>query len=103
METETGVVTVNVFLEPREDGGLRVYSDDLPGLVLSGRSGARVRQDIPRAIEGILAYKFGAGLRVRRIGFGCMCRHPESARMVLRVAYEVEGLPMCAKDPVPVR
>lgn len=45
---------ISVVLEPRPDGGLRVYSDDLVGLVLSGPDPAMVLRDLPFAIEGLL-------------------------------------------------
>lgn len=40
--------TFCLMLEFREDGGLRVYSDDLPGLVLSGENPRAVLADIGR-------------------------------------------------------
>lgn len=48
---------VNVTMECREDGGLRVYSDDLPGLILSGRDPRKVAADIPTAIQILMDYK----------------------------------------------
>lgn len=46
---------VNVTLEDREDGGLRVHSDDLPGLILSGSNRDDVWQAITPAITALLA------------------------------------------------
>jgi hypothetical protein len=43
-------VTV-VFLSERADGGLRVWSDDEPGLILSGANADAVSGDIWRAIK----------------------------------------------------
>lgn len=37
---------LNVTLEIREDGGLRVRSDEMPGLILSGGDPAKVLADI---------------------------------------------------------
>ena len=37
---------LTIKLEVREDGGLRVYSDELPGLVLSGADPAKVMADV---------------------------------------------------------
>lgn len=40
----------------REDGGLRAWSDDLPGLILSGESPDWVRRSIPWAVEALLRH-----------------------------------------------
>lgn len=48
---------ITIKLEPREGGGLRVYSDDLPGLVLSHSDQRAVLMDIGPAIIGILEHK----------------------------------------------
>lgn len=45
---------IGISFETREDGGLRVWSDDLPGLVLSGSDPAKVLADITPAAERIL-------------------------------------------------
>src|ERR1700726_347753 len=47
---------VVVVLERRSDGGLRAYSDDVPGFVLSNSDPASVIADIKPALEGILAH-----------------------------------------------
>ena len=41
---------ITITLAPREDGGLRVWSDDLPGLVLSHISQRLVLEDLGPAI-----------------------------------------------------
>ena len=41
---------ITITLAPREDGGLRAWSDDLPGLVLSHISQRLVLQDLGLAI-----------------------------------------------------
>jgi hypothetical protein len=46
--------TVTVSLQDREDGGLRVFSDDLPGLILSGPEKKDVIKGIVPAITAIL-------------------------------------------------
>jgi len=46
---------VQIHIEPRDDGGLRVWSDDLPELVLSRTDPKLVMADLPAAIEVILA------------------------------------------------
>lgn len=42
---------IKVFIEPREDGGIRVRSDDLPGLILSGKNRIAVLKDIEPAAK----------------------------------------------------
>jgi hypothetical protein len=51
-----------VFLSEREDGGLRVWSDDEPGLVLSGRDADAVSGDIWRAIKALREYRSSKAL-----------------------------------------
>jgi hypothetical protein len=55
-------VTVNVVRRP--DGGVRVWSEQIPELVLSGRDERKVIDDIGPALEVILAYKLGGMVRV---------------------------------------
>lgn len=50
---------VTVAMERREDGGLRVWSDDLPELVLSHPDADRVMADVPEAVRAILAARLG--------------------------------------------
>ena len=49
--------TVVVSLEDRADGGLRVSSQDLPGLILSGSDADKVCNNIAPAIKALLEYK----------------------------------------------
>jgi hypothetical protein len=42
---------VVVTFEPREGGGLRVYSDDVPGFVLSHKDARAVLADVKPALE----------------------------------------------------
>ena len=42
-----------IIIERREDGGLRVYSDDIPGLILSHSDPRKVLADIAPALEVI--------------------------------------------------
>lgn len=58
---------VGVCIEPREDGGLRVWSEDLPELVLSHSDAERVIADIPRAMEAILSERLGAAVHVEEL------------------------------------
>lgn len=46
-----------IFLQEREDGGLRVWSDDEPGLILSHRDPNRVLADIFPAIRALRAFR----------------------------------------------
>ena len=43
--------------EDREDGGLRAYSDDIPGFLLSHSDPVAVLKDIEPALEEILSYR----------------------------------------------
>ena len=48
---------ITVYIADREDGGIRVWSDDLPGLILSGKNRVGVLADIGPAVKAIRAYK----------------------------------------------
>lgn len=63
----SGSYKVRVTLEPREDGGLRVWSDDLPELVLSHADPEKVIADIARAMEVILSERLGAKVQVEEL------------------------------------
>lgn len=63
MQTRLTIVTVT--LEDREDGGLRVYSDDLPGLILSGSDRNSVGTKIAPAIQALFEHKGFKGVIVR--------------------------------------
>jgi hypothetical protein len=56
---------VVVIFEPRPDGGLRVYSDDVPGFVLSHPDPDAVMNDVEPALEGILSEILHRAVRVR--------------------------------------
>jgi hypothetical protein len=58
---------VVVKLEHRSDGGLRAYSDDVPGFVLSHADPEAVIRDIKPALEGILSHMFGASVIVEEL------------------------------------
>ena len=49
------LVKIAVTLQPREDGGLRVYSDDVPGFVLSHPNPRDVLADLKPALELMLS------------------------------------------------
>jgi hypothetical protein len=58
---------VTVTLEDRDDGGLRVYSDDLPGLILSGPDHDSVSEKIAPAIRALFEYKGYREVTVRAV------------------------------------
>ena len=58
-------VTVNV--ERRPDGGVRIYSEDVPELVLSGSDVSAVFADMKAAIETILSHKLGCSVEMHRL------------------------------------
>jgi hypothetical protein len=49
-----------VTFEQRADGGIRAYSDDVPGFVLSHTNIDAVLADVRPALEGILSHVYGA-------------------------------------------
>ena len=55
-------LTVNFM--PREDGGLRAYSDDIPELVLSHANAQAVLDDVEPALAMILSAKLGYRVKV---------------------------------------
>lgn len=48
---------VTIKLMRRQDGGLRVFSDDVPGLILSGTDPEKVMADVWPALQTIVTYK----------------------------------------------
>lgn len=52
--SKNNVTVINVRLERRDDGGLRVSSSDLPGLILSGPDAEEIVGQIPVAITALL-------------------------------------------------
>jgi hypothetical protein len=53
----TAYSVVTVTLEDRTDGGLRVFSEDLPGLILSGPSKQVICERIAPAIQALFEHK----------------------------------------------
>ena len=82
----TGKVVVT--LERRPDGGLRAYSDDVPGFVLSHSNVAAVLADIGPALEVILSALYESPVRVTPVG-DINCEHvlPLRARSTKRQEY----------------
>jgi hypothetical protein len=64
------VVKITVTIEKRDDGGLYVYSADLPGFVLSHRNAQSVFSDIEPALSVFLSQKLDRALVVKPlVGF----------------------------------
>jgi hypothetical protein len=55
---------ITVCFEARPDGGLRAYSDDVPGLVLSSPDIDGVLGDVTQALSVILSERFKANVKV---------------------------------------
>jgi hypothetical protein len=56
----TSVARLSIIFSPREDGGLRVYSDQIPGFVLSHNNPAAVLLDVAPALWTILNWPYPA-------------------------------------------
>jgi hypothetical protein len=56
-----------VVFENRPDGGLRVYSDDVPGFVLSHSDGDAVMSDVKVALETIIGEMVGEAVVVEPV------------------------------------
>jgi len=59
-------IILSVTLASREDGGLKVSSDDLPGLILSGSDRDKTAAAIAPTIEAIFEHRGFGGVRVHR-------------------------------------
>lgn len=55
MSEDVEVITISI--SRRLDGGIRVWSDDLPGLVLSGSDPETVMSDVWPAIQVLLTWR----------------------------------------------
>ena len=55
---------ITVCFEARPDGGLRAYSDDVPGLVLSSMDIDGIIEDVPIALSTILSDRLHADVNV---------------------------------------
>ena len=65
MSMKTRSFKLTVCFEARPDGGLRAYSDDVPGLVLSSLDIDGVLEDVTEALKVILSHKFNAEIDVK--------------------------------------
>ncbi|MCA6121254.1 hypothetical protein J6500_04945 [Bradyrhizobium sp. WSM 1704] len=59
---------VTVCFESRPDGGLRAWSDDVPGLVLSHTNIDGVLEDVTEALSVILSHQFNTQIDVKPLG-----------------------------------
>jgi hypothetical protein len=59
---------LTLVFERRFDGGLRVYSDDVPGFVLSHANAAAAIADVQPALECILSEMFHTPVSVSPLG-----------------------------------
>lgn len=58
------MLKITVRFQAREDGGLRAWSDDVPGFILSHSDSEAVLNDVEPALEAILSAKFGTQVMV---------------------------------------
>lgn len=63
MTTTNQFAKIVVSFERREDGGLRAYSDDVPGFVLSHRDPIAVIRDVSPVLERILSAMWGVAVK----------------------------------------
>lgn len=59
---------LTVCFETRSDGGLRAWSDDVPGLVLSHQDADSLLADVPEALKVILSHQWDAEADVTVLG-----------------------------------
>jgi len=48
---------IKITIGPRSDGGVRIWSDDIPGLILSGSDPLKVMADIGPALKALIEYQ----------------------------------------------
>ena len=56
-ESDETTDVVRIYLGTRPDGGLRVWSDDEPGLILSGADRNKVGADIVPALDMLRKFR----------------------------------------------
>jgi hypothetical protein len=64
----TRAFKLTVCFETRSDGGLRAWSDDVPGLVLSHSDADSVLADVPAALKVILSHQWDTETDVKPLG-----------------------------------
>ncbi len=58
---------ISVIFEDRSDGGVRAYSDDVPGFVLSHKNREALFADVEPALSVILTSMLGRQISVSRL------------------------------------
>jgi hypothetical protein len=71
---------ISVVFENRSDGGLRVYSDDVPGFMLSHPDADAVMRDVEPALKTIISEMVGAPVTVTLVGSRPIPGFPKEAR-----------------------
>ncbi|MEO6092205.1 MAG: hypothetical protein ABIT04_06010 [Novosphingobium sp.] len=61
------MLKLTVRFARRDDGGLRAWSDDLPGFVLSHADAHAVLEDVEPALEVMLGAKYECAVKVYRL------------------------------------
>ena len=59
---------ITIHFERRDDGGLRAWSDDVPGFVLSHHDADLVLADIQPALETILSCRLDSEVEISPLG-----------------------------------
>ena len=86
---------IKVFLEERPDGGLRAWSDDVPGFVLSHRDADSVIGDVPVALAAILSERLDGHVSVELlVDAGSFLANPANAGST--AVDEKEYVALCA-------
>ena len=60
----SNIERILVVFETRSDGGLRVYSDDVPGFILSHSDATAVLSDVLPALETIVGEMMGSRVKI---------------------------------------
>ncbi len=68
MAMNTRSYKLTVCFERRPDGGLRAWSDDVPGLVLSHADVDSLLADVPEALKVILSHQWQSEADVQPLG-----------------------------------
>lgn len=61
-----GPFILHVKFEPRVDGGLRAYCDEVPGFILSHKDANAVWADVVPSLECILSVMYDRPMKVER-------------------------------------
>lgn len=67
MNQTSGSFKITVQIQRRRDGGVRVWSDQVPGLVLSSKDEEKVLADVKPALEAILSEMMGCEVKAERL------------------------------------